>query len=83
MFIWICAQWEEYHTSNMVYGNEYFGVMECNYSLAAVHIVTAIIGPEVYQEQLAHYLPFAKHIPVIKHWSEWMLAVGLATAQWC
>jgi hypothetical protein len=70
MFIWICAQWEEYHTSNMVYGNAYFGVLECNYSLAAVHFVTAIIGPEPYQEKLVYYAPFVEHIPFVKEWSE-------------
>lgn len=70
MFIWICAQWEEYHTGMMLYGNEYFGVLECNYSLAAVHVVTAIIGPEVYQEQLIKFLPFLKDVVFFKDLSE-------------
>lgn len=54
----------------MLYGNEYFGVLECNYSLAAVHVVTAIIGPEVYQEQLIKFLPFLKDVVFLKDLSE-------------
>lgn len=64
MFIWICAQWEEYHTGIMLYGNQYFGVLECNYSLAAVHVVTAIIGPEIYQDQLRYYVPIVGQLPL-------------------
>lgn len=65
MFIWICAQWEEYHTGIMLYGNEYFGVLECNYSLAMVHVVTAIIGPELYQNRLSDYVPIVAQLPPI------------------
>lgn len=71
MFVWICAQWEEYHTGMMLYGNEYFGVLECNYSLAAVHVVTALIGSEVYQQQLVDVLPFVRGLPVLGDMSEW------------
>jgi len=42
---WLLAQWEEYHTGVMLYGNPYFGVMEGNYSIAAVHLLTAALGP--------------------------------------
>lgn len=64
MFIWICAQWEEYHTGLMLYGNEYFGVLECNYSLAAVHLVTFILGPDFYLDRVGDYVD----LPIIRNW---------------
>jgi len=44
-YTWVLAQWEEYHTSIMLYGNEFYGVLECNYSIAAIHVLTAVAGP--------------------------------------
>lgn len=66
MFIWICAQWEEYHTGIMLYGNEYFGVLECNYSLAAIHLMTAIIGTELYEQKIGDYID----LPIIGNMCE-------------
>jgi hypothetical protein len=71
MFIWICAQWEEYHTGNMVYGNEYFGVLECNYSLAAVHVFTAIMGPQFFRQQVKDVFTLPVVSDYIGDWSEW------------
>lgn len=66
MFIWICAQWEEYHTGLMLYGNEYFGVLECNYSLAAVHLVTFVFGPDFYLDRVGDYVD----LPIIRNMRE-------------
>lgn len=66
MFTWILAQWEEYHTSVMKYGNQYYGVLECNYTLAAVHMATFILGPAFWREPATNYLP----IPALQGWSE-------------
>eukprot|EP00879_Flechtneria_rotunda_P007428 GHRR01007792.1.p1 GENE.GHRR01007792.1~~GHRR01007792.1.p1 ORF type:complete len:237 (+),score=48.01 GHRR01007792.1:315-1025(+) len=68
MFIWILAQWEEYHTSHMLYGNEYYGVLECNYTLALVHVVTFLLGPCFWREPVMHYLP----IKQLHGWSKWL-----------
>jgi ethanolaminephosphotransferase len=43
-FVWVAAQWEEYHTGVMLYGNEYWGVLEANYSIAAMHLLTVLVG---------------------------------------
>lgn len=29
--IWSLAQWVEYHTGHMLYGNAYYGIMEATY----------------------------------------------------
>lgn len=64
MFTWILAQWEEYHTSVMKYGNQYYGVLECNYTLAAVHMATFILGPAFWRDPATNYLP----IPALQGW---------------
>jgi len=43
-FVWVAAQWEEYHTGVMLYGNEYWGVLEANYSIAAMHTLVVLAG---------------------------------------
>lgn len=43
-FVWVAAQWEEYHTGVMLYGNEYWGVLEANYSIAAMHMLSVAVG---------------------------------------
>jgi ethanolaminephosphotransferase len=40
---------EEYHTGIMVYGNRYYGVLEANYSICAVHIATAVWGAALWR----------------------------------
>jgi hypothetical protein len=67
MFTWILAQWEEYHTSVMKYGNQYYGVLECNYTLAMVHVLTFILGPAFWRSPATNYLPIA----ALEGWSEW------------
>lgn len=57
MFTWILAQWEEYHTSIMLYGNSYYGVLEANYCIAALHIVTFIVGPQLWRTPATDVLP--------------------------
>jgi phosphatidylglycerophosphate synthase len=54
---WVLAQWEEYHTGIMLYGNDYYGVLEANYSIALVHILTAIFGPGIWQVNCSALLP--------------------------
>jgi hypothetical protein len=56
----------------MLYGNEYFGVLECNYSLAAVHLVTAFVGPQFYEKKVGTYLD----LPIVKDWSEYGVEGG-------
>lgn len=50
--VWILAQWEEYHTGIMQYGNGYFGILEANYALAAVHLISAVLGPDIWKAKL-------------------------------
>lgn len=73
MFIWILAQWEEYHTSLMLYGNEYYGVLECNYTLALVHLVTFVLGQEFWRAPLTKFVPAAAGVKYLGEWSEWLL----------
>lgn len=70
MFTWILAQWEEYHTSLMLYGNEYYGVLECNYTLALVHLLTFFVGQEFWRSQITDYLPAVAGVKYLGHWSE-------------
>jgi hypothetical protein len=85
MFTWILAQWEEYHTSVMKYGNQYYGVLECNYTLALVHVITFVLGPGFWRSPATDYLP----IPALQGWSEWTLLQqqqrdgSAETASWC
>jgi ethanolaminephosphotransferase len=58
MFTWILAQWEEYHTSIMLYGNSYYGVLEANYCIAALHLVTFIVGPQLWRTPATDVFPF-------------------------
>lgn len=46
---WLLAQWEEYHTGVMMYGTRYYGVMEANYSICLVHLISALAGPGVWR----------------------------------
>jgi ethanolaminephosphotransferase len=71
MFTWILAQWEEYHTGVMSYGNSYYGVLEANYTLTGVHVLTAIMGRSFWLQDLSTILPAAYDIPVLHKWSEW------------
>lgn len=56
MLPWVLAQWEEYHTGNMLYGNGYWGVMEALYATSGVHFVTALFGNELWNLRLAGFL---------------------------
>jgi ethanolaminephosphotransferase len=53
MIPWMLAHWEEYHTGVMLYGNGSFGVLEANYSIAAIHILSAMFGVGLWQRDLA------------------------------
>lgn len=57
MFTWILAQWEEYHTSIMLYGNSYYGVLEANYCIAALHIITFLAGPQLWRTPATDIIP--------------------------
>lgn len=59
MVTWVLAQWEEYHTGMMLYGNGYFGVIEANYALASVPIISGFAGVGLWQRPLHELLPFA------------------------
>lgn len=50
--IWIFAQWVEYHTGHMLYGNDYYGILEATYSLAAMGFATAVLGSDVWHIEL-------------------------------
>lgn len=49
---WLLAQWEEYHTGVMLYGNGYWGVLEINYGVALLHFISAACGPAVWKTNL-------------------------------
>ena len=57
MLTWMLAQWEEYHTSIMLYGNSFLGVLEANYMLAAVHLLTFFLGPAFWRRPVADVVP--------------------------
>mmetsp|Transcript_21555 Transcript_21555/g.59751 ORF Transcript_21555/g.59751 Transcript_21555/m.59751 type:complete len:440 (+) Transcript_21555:86-1405(+) len=44
MVPWVLAQWEEYHSGIMMYGTKYYGVLEANYCICIVHIISAVWG---------------------------------------
>lgn len=48
MFPWILAQWEEYHTSQMVYNNGYWGGTEMIYGATVFHFLTAAFGGQIW-----------------------------------
>jgi hypothetical protein len=50
----------------MLYGNDFYGVLECNYTLAAVHVATLLLGPTFWRGTVAEKL----HLPVLREWSE-------------
>lgn len=67
MFTWILAQWEEYHTSIMLYGNSFYGVLEANYCIAALHLVTFAAGPQLWRLPASAALPpFLGGLPALK-----------------
>jgi ethanolaminephosphotransferase len=49
---WIAAHWEEYHSGHIRYGNGWWGVTEANYTLIALHLVTAALGPSPWRTPL-------------------------------
>lgn len=44
---WVLAHLEEYHSGNLLYGNGLVGVLEANYALAGLSLVSAIAGEQV------------------------------------
>lgn len=56
MIPWFAAQWEEYHTGVMLYGNGYWGITEANYLLVLINWVTAAVGPWLWAAPLAKVL---------------------------
>lgn len=51
----------------MQYGNGYFGILEANYALAAVHLISAVLGPEVWMSKLTS---ITAHVPeVLVQWA--------------
>lgn len=49
---WVLAQWEEYHTGVMMYGTRLYGVLEANYSICAVHLVSWAFGASIWAAEL-------------------------------
>lgn len=68
MFTWILAQWEEYHTGVMRYGNAFYGVLEANYCLAAVHVLTMVVGSSWWQQPVNALLPPQWRLPQLNSW---------------
>mmetsp|Transcript_16607 Transcript_16607/g.49684 ORF Transcript_16607/g.49684 Transcript_16607/m.49684 type:complete len:406 (-) Transcript_16607:348-1565(-) len=58
MIPWFAAQWEEYHTGLMLYGNGYWGVTEANYLLVIINWITAAVGPWLWAAPAFDVLPF-------------------------
>lgn len=56
MVPWFAAQWEEYHTGVMLYGNGYWGITEANYLLVLINWITAAVGPWLWTSQLFEVL---------------------------
>ena len=82
MFTWILAQWEEYHTGIMLYGNSYYGVLEANYCIAAVHVITYVVGPQLWRTPATKILPIKLLEGVRECMGEWLLrGVPALTAQ--
>ena len=71
MFTWILAQWEEYHTGIMLYGNSYYGVLEANYCIAAVHVITYVVGPQLWRTPATKILPIKLLEGVRECMGEW------------
>lgn len=54
---WLAAHWEEYHCGEMLYGNGWWGVTEANYTLVALHFVSAIFGPGMWSRLVVDVAP--------------------------
>ena len=50
--MWSLAQWMEYHTGDMVYGNQFYGILEANYTLALFSILTWFVGSDTWHEEV-------------------------------
>lgn len=48
---WWMAHWEEYHTGVMSYGSGLWGVTEANYAVFIIHMLTYILGPDLWSSQ--------------------------------
>lgn len=70
MFTWILAQWEEYHTGIMLYGNSFYGVLEANYCIAALHLITFAVGPQLWRLPATTVLPI-KQLEGVREWLWW------------
>ena len=57
---WLMAHWEEYHSGVMLYGNGWWGVTEANYTLVALHFISAAFGARaVFGRPLTAAIPTA------------------------
>lgn len=52
LLMWSLAQWAEYHTGMMYYGNPVYGVLEANYTLAVFSVITLMVGADTWHMQL-------------------------------
>ncbi len=59
MVPWMLAQWEEFHTGVMMYGNACYGVLEANYSICAVHLLSAALGLRFWRAELTLPAPLS------------------------
>lgn len=59
---WLSSHWEEYHTGVLMYGDGYFGVLEANYILALISLISGVFGPWVWATPMARLVP---------HWPHW------------
>ena len=71
---WLTAHWEEYHTGVMLYGNGAWGVTEANYAVVSLHVVSGILGPDIWN--LAPLsLPLnavAEHFAIPVEWTKFL-----------
>nr|BAU37047.1 ethanolaminephosphotransferase [Chlamydomonas sphaeroides] len=64
---WIVSHWEEYHTGILMYGDGWFGILEANYVLAGITVVTGTFGPAIYEIPVKQLLPWWPWDISVKH----------------
>mmetsp|Transcript_19187 Transcript_19187/g.33054 ORF Transcript_19187/g.33054 Transcript_19187/m.33054 type:complete len:405 (-) Transcript_19187:1249-2463(-) len=55
---WMLAHLEEYHSGQLLYGNGLVGILEANYALAGLSLMSAYAGEQMWNIPLAQVLPF-------------------------
>nr|BAU37044.1 ethanolaminephosphotransferase [Chlamydomonas asymmetrica] len=58
---WLVSHYEEYHTGVLMYGDGFFGILEANYTLAIIMLITGYAGPSFWHQPLLPLLPERGH----------------------